>query len=139
MYVTKEDLERELSKYKESCTFSEKTGKIVKRGYITPELGKMIKDVTEGLSSTGSWRGYTWKEDMVGEGILTILKYMHNFKAGNNAHAYLSLIAQNAFIQYIQKQKKHSTIKDKLYDSSIETDGHDIEKSIDYEKLNKKE
>ena len=76
---------------------------------------------------------------MVGEGILTILKYMHNFKAGNNAHAYLSLIAQRAFIQYIQKQKKHSNIKDKLYDSDIETEGHDIKKSIDYEKLNKKE
>lgn len=141
MYLTQEDLESELTKYKKSCTFDDKTGKIVKRGKVNDALGKMIMDITKGLASKGNWNGYTWKEDMIGEGILIILKYMHNFTEGKNPHAYLSMIAKNAFIQYIQRQKKHSNIKDKLYQFNVmcELEEKDNDKSINYESFAVKE
>lgn len=139
MYLTKEDLEKELVDYKASCTFDNETGKIVKRGKVNDVLGKMIMDITKGLASKGNWNGYTWKEDMIGEGMLIILKYMHNFTAGRNPHAYLSMIAQNAFIQYIQRQKRHSIIKDRLYQFDIEAENDYIDKSINYETLLNKE
>lgn len=135
MYLDQKELAEELLKYKEQCTFTEK-GKIKKRSQISPRLGKMIFLLVEGLSNRGNWSGYTWKEDMVGEGILTIIKYCHNFTEGNNAHAYLSKIAENTFKQYIAKQKNHSLIKDKLHGFESKIEDEYMNKSLDYQNFN---
>ena len=55
---------------------------------------------------------------MIGEAVLTCVKYMHNFdvnKEGANPFAYFSKIIHNAFLNFIAKQKKHSNIKDVCY------------------------
>jgi DNA-directed RNA polymerase specialized sigma24 family protein len=74
---------------------------------------------------------------MVGEGILTIIKYMHNVDTEANIHAYLTKIAQHAFIQYNKKQKNHSTIKDKLCEFDCESEEEYISKALDYQIFNR--
>ena len=117
-YVRNKDLLPVMAEYK-------KTGK------ISTELGEMIWKIASNYSKKGNFSGYTWREDMVSEAILTCLKYMHNFDAQKqakpNPFAYFTTICHNSFINYIRKQNKHSKIKDILYqnqDKMQEDIGH---------------
>jgi hypothetical protein len=127
-YVTNKDLIPEMKKWKET-------------GEISPELGKMIMDISKNLSNKGSFAGYTWRRDMVAEAVLTCLKYGHNFDPdkSNNPFAYLTTICRNSFLTFIKKQKKHSVIKDNCYkyiDYFMEKQGESYTiRGINYELL----
>ena len=125
-YIVKNDeLREELDKYRASCTFKEVMTmkgdwrtRIDVRGFVNDKLAKMIMTISEGLSRKGNWKGYTWREDFVQAGILTTLKYMHNYNSdvNSNAHGYINRICYNCFLQYIQKEKRLSDVKKKVYD-----------------------
>ena len=87
-------------------------------GEKTEELGRMFLLLAQRYSDRGNFAGYTWKDDMICEAVLTCLRYMHNFKTDidkPNPFAYFSRIIHNAFLNYIAKQKTHSKIKDICY------------------------
>ena len=120
-YINPEELKFELVEYKKTCDFAEDDKgkmKIKKRKQISRKLGQMIQEIAEGLSSKGNWSGYTWKEDMVSEAKLMVFLYMHNYKEEyKNPFNYISKLCENAFIQFVQKNNKHSSTKQKLYDN----------------------
>ena len=105
-YVSNKDLLPEMVNYRETK-------------HITDELGEMIFKIAKNFASKGSYSGYTWKEDMISEAVLTCLKYMHNFDASKykypNPFAYFTTIIYHSFLNYIKKQNKHSKIKDICY------------------------
>jgi len=104
-YINNEKLLAEIKKYDES-------------GIQSEELGRMLLLLGKRYSDRGSFAGYTWKDDMVAEAVLTCLRYMHNFDINiekPNPFAYFSRIIHNSFLNYISKQKKHSKIKDICY------------------------
>jgi len=104
-YINNKKLFKEIKKYNDD-------------GIRSEELGKMFLLLAKRYSSRGSFAGYSWKDDMVCEAVLTCIKYMHNFRLDiekPNPFAYFSLIIHNSFLNYISKQKKHSTIKDLCY------------------------
>jgi len=87
-------------------------------GVQTEELGRMVLLIAQNYSAKGSFAGYSYKDDMVCEAVLTCLKYIHNFDVETedaNPFAYFSRVIHNAFLNYISKQKKHSSIKDICY------------------------
>lgn len=114
-------------------------------GIVSNELGKKLLQIAEGLSNKGSFHGYTWKEDMISDGVMTCIRYMYNFDpmrfAKPNPFAYFTSIIRNAFLNYIKKQKKHSEIKDWCYnnyeafDDSKDPEENFELKGIDYTKL----
>lgn len=102
-YVDNEKLLGELRTYSET-------------GIQTEELGKMFLLIAKRYSEKGSFSGYTYKDDMICEAVLTCLKYMHNFDLNkSNPFAYFSRVVHNSFLNYISQQKKHSKIKDICY------------------------
>lgn len=104
-YINNKNLLKELSIYKETGERSE-------------ELGRMFLLLATRYSDRGSFAGYSWKDDMICEAVLTCIKYMHNFDVdidNPNPFAYFSRIIHNAFLNYIAKQKQHSKIKDICY------------------------
>ena len=130
-YVSNKELLEELTKFKATCRYDVDGKYIVGSGKLSDKLGKMLLLIAHGLSSKPNFNGYTWKEDMIGEGLLVICKYLHNFnpEKSSNAFAYVTQYFYNAFIAYITKQKKHSYIKDQLFIRS----GIEDELGIDYE------
>lgn len=139
--VDNKELKNELIKYIDSCKFKWKQKadgnwrRVIKeRGTISPRLGEMIQKIARGLSTRGNWCNYTWREDFVSQAILTALKYMHNFNAEkySNAHGYINMICSHAFMQYVKKEKNHSSIKQKLYDKKNEEFG---DNTVNYESL----
>lgn len=104
-YINNEKLLREIVIYKETDVQTE-------------NLGEMLLLLAKRYSDRGSFVGYSWKDDMIGEAVLTCLKYMHNFDVtieNPNPFAYFSRIIHNSFVNYISRQKKHSKIKDLCY------------------------
>lgn len=90
----------------------------IKTGEQTEELGRMLLLLANKYSEKPSFSGYTYKDDMICEAVLTCLRYMHNFDIEierPNPFAYFSRIIHNSFLNYISKQKKHSEIKDICY------------------------
>ena len=87
-------------------------------GIRTEALGSMLLLIASRYAEKGSFAGYSWKDDMICEAVLTCIKYMHNFdvdKEGANPFAYFSKVVHNSFLNFISKQKKHSNIKDVCY------------------------
>ena len=86
---------------------------------MSDELGKMIIQIATGLARKPNYSGYTWIDDMKSEAIFTCIKYLKNFnpEKSQNPFAYITQICSNAFIAYITKQKKHSNIKNKLFEN----------------------
>jgi DNA-directed RNA polymerase specialized sigma subunit len=103
-YCDNDELLEELRKYKQSSKMSE-------------NLGMLILKIARNLSNKGNFAGYTWKDDMIGEAVLTCVKYLHNFdpEKSNNPFAYVTTCCKNAFITYIKAQHKHTIMKDVLY------------------------
>lgn len=103
-YVRNKDLIPEIKKFNES-------------GQISEELGSMLLLIAKNLSNKANFINYTWKEDMIQEAVLTCCKYLKNFdlEKSNNPFSYITTICSHAFVNYINKQKRHSTIKDTLF------------------------
>ncbi len=96
-----------------------------KAGKMSEKLGAMLLNIANQYSSKGSFAGYTWREDMIGEAMLTCAKYLKNFnrEKSNNPFAYITQICRNSFVNYIKMQSKHSQIKDTLYKNMVEQSG----------------
>lgn len=92
---------------------------IVGSGKPSQKLSKMIWLISDGLSKKSNFCGYTWREEMVSFGFQTSLSYLGNFdpNKSNNPFAYISNICFRAFLMFINKEKKHSTIKDSCVNS----------------------
>jgi len=104
-YVNNTDLLIEIGTYKSSGVMSEK-------------LGGMILEIANNFSSRGSFAGYTWREDLVADGVLTCVKYLKNFDVtkSSNPFSYITQICYHSFLNYIKNQNKHGEIKAVLYD-----------------------
>ena len=101
---------------------------------ITNYLGECILKIANHLSYRPNFINYTYKEEMISDGIENSLQYIDNFdpEKSKNPFAYFTQIIYFAFVRRITKEKKQSKIKDKLLKSSnieelITTQPHDDE------------
>jgi hypothetical protein len=92
---------------------------------IPDYVGICIMKICEGLSHKPNFIDYSFREDMVYDGISNCLAKITNFnpdaetRSGYlNAFAYLTQIAMNAFIRRIKKEQKHREIRDALIENS---------------------
>lgn len=135
-YVRNEDLLPHIYKYRET-------------GVVSEELGKMLLMIADNFANKGSFRGYTWIEDMKQEAVFTCVRYIHNFNPMKykrpNPFTYFTTIIQRSFLNYIRKQKKHSKIKDHCYNNyhlfneTSDECAFEKTKGIDYTILKKNE
>lgn len=108
-----------LAKRKEAITKGEQTPP------VTRYIGQSIQQIANGIASRDNFSSYTFKEDMVGDGVENCIQYLHNFnpEKSQNPFSYLSLIIWNAFIRRIKKERIQSYVKHKLmFDHSVLTD-----------------
>ena len=70
----------------------------------------------ESLIIQTNFINYTYRDDMISDGIENCLQYLNNFNpaTSNNPFAYFTQIIYYAFIRRIQKEKKQTTIKQRM-------------------------
>jgi len=116
-YINNKDLFEALVKYKSDCKEAENSGE--ERPIVPKYIGESIFQIATRLSTKPNFSGYTFKEDMVMDGIENCLQYMHNFdpEKTQNPFAYFTQIIWYAFLRRIAKEKKQMYIR---YKSSHE-------------------
>ena len=84
---------------------------------ITNYLGECILKIANHLSYRPNFINYTYKEEMISDGIENSLQYIDNFdpEKSKNPFAYFTQIIYYAFIRRIAKEKKQQQkIKERI-------------------------
>ena len=117
-YVDNKVFLEAMKEWKEQCREAEAVGDSAPR--ISNYIGECFLKIANGLSHRPNFINYTYKEDMISDGIENCLQYIHNFnpEKSNNPFAYFTQIIYYAFIRRIQKEKKQQDVKAKLIANS---------------------
>ena len=83
---------------------------------VTEYIGECFLKIANHLSYRPNFINYTYRDDMISDGIENCLQYMDNFdpEKSNNPFAYFTQIIYYAFIRRIQKEKKQQEVKQKM-------------------------
>ena len=103
-----------MTEYRELRIKAEEEGK--KRPQVTNYFGECYLKIANHLSYRPNFINYTYRDDMISDGIEYCLQYMDNFDPAKskNPFAYFTQIIYYAFIRRIQKEKKQQQVKQKM-------------------------
>ena len=103
-----------MTEYRELRIKAEEEGK--KRPQVTNYIGECYLKIANHLSYRPNFINYTYRDDMISDGIENCLQYMDNFDPAKskNPFAYFTQIIYYAFIRRIQKEKKQQEVKQKM-------------------------
>ncbi len=113
-YVDNKVFLQAMKDWKEKCEEAEQMGEEKPR--VSNYIGECFLKIANGLSHKPNFMNYTFKDDMVSDGIENCLQYIHNFNPdkSNNPFAYFTQIIYYAFIRRIQREKKQTHVKHRL-------------------------
>ena len=135
-YVNNKEFLEAIIQRKELLKEAEETGAPTPQ--ISNYLGECILKIANHLSYRPNFINYTYREEMISDGIENCLQYIDNFnpEKSNNPFAYFTQIIYYAFLRRIQKEKKHLFVKFKmteqtnLFDTTAATQEHDTTKNF---------
>lgn len=110
-YINNEDFLKALVDYKTRCIEAEKEGK--SKPNIPNYIGECFMKIAEGLSHKPNFINYTYRDEMISDGIENCLMYFENFdpSKSKNPFAYFTQVIYFAFLRRIQKEKKQLYVK----------------------------
>jgi len=117
-YVNNKEFLAALIKYQEDIEIARLQDK--PKPVIPRYIGECFLKIANHLSYRPNFINYTYRDDMISDGIENCLQYMSNFNPNksNNPFAYFTQIIYYAFIRRIQKEKKQQDVKAKLIANS---------------------
>lgn len=118
-YINNKTLYESMKKYKRELKKAEKEDNEKPR--VPNYIGECILLICNNLAKKPNFSGYTYKQDMISDGIIDCISAVDNFnpRKTNNPFAYFTQIAWNAFIRRIHKEKKQTYIKHKNFENSF--------------------
>jgi DNA-directed RNA polymerase specialized sigma subunit len=130
-YVNNEQFLQEMIAYKNSVKTAIKDS--AERPRVPDYIGSCLFKIATHLARKPNFANYTFKEDMISDGVENCLLYIDNFdpEKSKNPFAYFTQIIYYAFLRRIQKEKKHMYIKYKsmeneIVNALIENNGEDL-------------
>jgi len=110
-YINNGDFCKALVDYQNLVAVAKAEGKPKPR--IPNYIGECFMKIAEGLSHKPNFINYSYRDEMVGDGIENCLMYFENFDTtkSSNAFAYFTQIIYFAFLRRIQKEKKQLYVK----------------------------
>ena len=106
---------------------------------VTDYIGKCFLKIANHLSYRPNFINYTYRDEMISDGIENCLQYASNFNPdkSKNPFAYFTQIIYYAFIRRIQREKKQQHVKHKIIENmniDILADGTDMDQNayVDY-------
>ena len=131
-YVNNKEFLAAMVEYKKLVNRAKREGK--KDPRVPDYIGECFLKIANHLSYRPNFINYTYRDDMISDGIENCLQYLNNFNpdTSNNPFAYFTQIIYYAFIRRIQKEKKQTTIKQRMiqeanYDDIVLQPGEDRE------------
>lgn len=147
-YIDNKTFYEAIKKYRESVLAAVKDNKTKPR--VPNYIGECILLIANRLATKPNFINYSYKDEMVADGIENCMMYIDNFDPdkSNNPFAYFTQIIYFAFLRRIQKEKKHLYIKHQVLKNSLiydelfnmqegdDFDGSTVENIVDNDKMN---
>lgn len=113
-YVNNADFLQALKDYRAKVQEAEESGD--SKPQVSNYIGECILKIANHLSYKPNFINYTYRDEMIADGIENCLMYIDNFdpNKSSNPFAYFTQIIYYAFIRRIQKEKKQTLIKGKI-------------------------
>ena len=113
-YVNNKQFLEAMIAYKSSVEKAKKAK--LEKPPVTDYIGECFLKIANHLSYKPNFINYTFRDDMISDGIENCLQYLDNFnpETSQNPFAYFTQIIYYAFIRRIQKEKKQMTIKQRM-------------------------
>jgi DNA-directed RNA polymerase specialized sigma24 family protein len=133
-YVNNADLLKALIEYRTKKAEAAADGK--SKPLVSDYIGECILKIATRLSHKPNFINYSYREDMILDGVENCIQYIDNFnpERSSNPFAYFTQIIYYAFLRRIAKEKKQSYIKGKLIQDMpfdmFETQEHDDDKEF---------
>lgn len=110
-YINNADFLAALMEYQDKCKSAKEDKKPPPA--IPNYIGECFMKIAEGLSHKPNFINYTYREEMMSDGIENCLMYFGNFDPtkSKNPFAYFTQIIYYAFLRRIQKEKKQLYVK----------------------------
>jgi hypothetical protein len=132
-YINNADFLAALVEYRKSCDEAKKNDKEDPR--IPNYIGECFLKIAEHLSRKPNFISYSFRDEMIADGIENCLMYFRNFDPtkSSNPFAYFTQIVYFAFLRRIMKEKKQLYVKYKAteqfgildeYEMYEDSDGH---------------
>lgn len=118
-YVNNKQLYETMVTYIGKVRESEKNGTPKPR--VPEAVGKALFQISNRLATKPNFSGYTYKEEMISDGIENCLQYIDNFDPdkSKNPFAYFTQTIYFAFLRRIAKEKKQTYIRHKAFEKSV--------------------
>jgi hypothetical protein len=113
-YVNNADFLAAIVVYREQVAYAKEHG--LEKPIISNYIGECILKIGTHLSYKPNFINYSYREDMILDGVENCIQYIDNFdpSKSNNPFAYFTQIIYYAFLRRIAKEKKQSYIKGRL-------------------------
>jgi hypothetical protein len=109
--------------YVDPQKFDEEILKFYESGVMSNELATMVNNIATKLSFAGNFINYSYKNDMIGDAIVRMIKALvtkkYNRSKGTNPFSYFTRIAFNSFRNRI-KREKHTHETHERYREELE-------------------
>ena len=117
-YVDNKKFLAEMTKFRARVIRAKDSGR--KRPMVTNYIGECFLKIANHLAYRPNFINYTFRDDMISDGIENCLQYMDNFnpEKSDNPFAYFTQIIYYAFIRRIQKEKKQVLVKQKIIENA---------------------
>jgi hypothetical protein len=128
-YLDKDQMHAALVDYRKQCKEAEAAGKEVPG--ISNYLGECFLNIAKGVAMKFNFRGYSFVNEMIGDGVVVCLKYVRSFdptriseKTGKptSALSYFTQAIHFAYINRINVEAKQTRIKRAMiYSADLES------------------
>jgi len=125
-YVKNADFLEALIKYKEACELAKEENK--EDPPIPNYIGECFFKIAEHLSRKPNFISYSFRDEMISDGIENCLMYFRNFnpEKSKNPFAYFTQIIYYAFLRRITKEKKQLYVKYKATEQMGIIEEHEV-------------
>lgn len=121
-YVSNKDFTTAVVTYVKEVEEANREGKAEPK--IPEYIGECLLKISKGISSRPNFSRYSYREEMVMDGVENCLRALTKFKVDTktrsgtpNAFAYFTQICWYAFLRRIQKEKRQEEIRQAIIDS----------------------
>lgn len=118
-YVNNPEFLQAIIDYKKLCAEAEESGE--PNPQIPNYIGECIYQISNRLATKPNFSGYTYKEEMISDGLENAIQALGNFdpEKSSNPFAYFTQIIWYAFLRRIDKEKKQVYIRHKVTEQSV--------------------
>ena len=118
-YVNNQEFLQALIEYKALVKTSEENN--TPPPNIPNYIGVCLSQIANRLATKVNFVNYSYRDEMVSDGIENCIIYLHNFdpEKSSNPFAYFTQIIYFAFLRRIQREKKQTYVKHKVFERDV--------------------